>query len=479
LIPIFKAEVKDGLEQKITSNASIAYCSAVEVDIDKSQFLKSSLPALAAKDDPDLYHTLSILVTTSWNKNDDVFSKDEVWVSRNSPEDKQTNIEHNDNKIVGHIVGNWPVDEQNKLISGDTPIDDLPDIFHILTASVIYRQRSNPETKQEVDELIASIESGKRFVSMECMFKGFDYAIRSPDGKNHILARSSETAFLTKHLRAYGGSGEYDGHRIGRLLRNITFSGKGFVNKPANPSSIIFDSGNLIHFNHASKWTSFSKNDEFTFSRLSEESCMSDKILEDQIAELKASVKELTTQNEDLKINLAKADVTKFESTIETQKSEIEGLKSDLTKAGTNSEALENKVKDLEKNLSEATEAKDKLTKDFETIKAESLQNSRIAVLVGAGLDKDLAKAKVELFANLNDEQFDALSKDLIKAFSTKKEDKEDSSNDDKVLDTAKVDDQVSLTASDDDTSKDELETVRAGFAQWADNVFQLSGEES
>jgi hypothetical protein len=85
----------------------------------------------------------------------------------------------------------------------------------------------------------------------------------------------------------------------------------------------------------------------------------------------------------------------------------------------------------------------------------------------------------VELFANLNDEQFDALSKDLIKAFSTKKEDKEDSSNDDKVLDTAKVDDQVSLTASDDDTSKDKLETVRAGFAQWADTVLQLSGEES
>jgi hypothetical protein len=44
---------------------------------------------------------------------------------------------------------------------------------------------------------------------------------------------------LTKHLRAYGGTGEYENYKVGRSLRGISFSGKGLVNKPANPRSII------------------------------------------------------------------------------------------------------------------------------------------------------------------------------------------------------------------------------------------------
>src|SRR5690606_32975140 len=41
------------------------------------------------------------------------------------------------------------------------------------------------------------------------------------------------------HLRAYGGNGVYEGYRLGRLLRNITFSGKGLVDVPANKRSHI------------------------------------------------------------------------------------------------------------------------------------------------------------------------------------------------------------------------------------------------
>ena len=61
----------------------------------------------------------------------------------------------------------------------------------------------------------------------------------------HILARNNETSYLTKYLRAYGGMGQHEQYKIGRVLRNITFTGKGFVDKPANEDSIIF-SKNLI-----------------------------------------------------------------------------------------------------------------------------------------------------------------------------------------------------------------------------------------
>ena len=77
---------------------------------------------------------------------------------------------------------------------------------------------------------------------MECYFKGFDYGLTDKvTGDYKVLARNDSTAYLTKYLKAYGGQGEHDNYKIGRVLRNITFSGKGFVNKPANPDSIIFN----------------------------------------------------------------------------------------------------------------------------------------------------------------------------------------------------------------------------------------------
>ena len=76
---------------------------------------------------------------------------------------------------------------------------------------------------------------------MECYFKNFDYGLRNAaTGEFKVLARKEDTSYLTKHLRAYGGTGEHEGYTIGRVLRDITFSGKGFVDKPANSDSIIF-----------------------------------------------------------------------------------------------------------------------------------------------------------------------------------------------------------------------------------------------
>ncbi|MFX9552086.1 hypothetical protein ABTO49_21095, partial [Acinetobacter baumannii] len=87
--------------------------------------------------------------------------------------------------------------------------------------------------------LLAEIAEGKWFVSMECLFKGFDYALEAADGTTRVVARNETTAFLSKYLRCYGGSGTHGDSRIGRLMRNIVFSGKGLVRTPANPESVI------------------------------------------------------------------------------------------------------------------------------------------------------------------------------------------------------------------------------------------------
>lgn len=120
-------------------------------------------------------------------------------------------------------------------------MEDLPEKYHILTGSVIYKSFTNPELKDRSEKLIAEIQDGTKYVSMECFFKGFDYGlIEKNTGTYKILSRNNETAYLSKYLRSYGGLGEHENYKIGRVLRNITFSGKGFVDRPANQDSIIF-----------------------------------------------------------------------------------------------------------------------------------------------------------------------------------------------------------------------------------------------
>src|SRR5262249_41187146 len=87
--------------------------------------------------------------------------------------------------------------------------------------------------------LLAEIAQGEYSVSMECLFNKFDYILTAPDGTTRIVARNDKTAFLTKHLRCYAGSGYYGDSKVGRVLRNIVFSGKGLVKNPANADSVI------------------------------------------------------------------------------------------------------------------------------------------------------------------------------------------------------------------------------------------------
>jgi hypothetical protein len=431
-----------------------------------------------------------------------------VWLARNTPEHKPTNIEHNDDKIVGHIVGNWPVNDSYELIDDSLSVEQLPDTFHIVTASVIYRNRHNAETKKEVEELIGKIEAGQKFVSMECVFRGFDYAVQTPEGKNHVLSRTVDTAFLTKHLKAYGGTGEYDGHRVARLLRRIVFCGKGYVDKPANPNSIIFDKNHMLQFNHASEMNPFDGSN-ITISnkkdKLEENDCMADNsYLENQVKELKAMLDEIKAENATLKEQVSKAGIKEFEVQIEKLQSDLETTQSDLAKSQEDLAAKANELEEALQLLIGANDAKQNLEKELAEVRANELTAKRVATLVDGGMDKEEAEAKVQLFVDLSDEQFEVVATTLIQATEMKKdeekkkkdekaecseqdedkeEETEDESSDAEVLDSAEAEDDPDLsTAAESDESKeqDKLETVRAGLHNWVvTKVLQKEVEES
>ena len=513
-IQVYKAEKDAGLEDVIIANASIAYESPVllpDKPVTKNELTKF-LPAtvsLAAKDDDDIYHVYSILVSTSWNKNDDVFDKDEVWGSKDTPKYKPTNLEHDERQIVGGIIDIWAVDESFNIINENLAINELPDHYHILVSSVIYKQWQDPAYRKRALDLIEKIEAGDKYVSMECIFNGFDYAVIGPDNKHHVVARNNETAFLTEHLRAYGGTGAYQNHQVGRLLRNITFSGKGFVDRPANPESIIFDKDKVFEFNSASlscKNTLFNENgvltkvDNYNHSDLQESTNMSNEILSDQITDLKSALDSAQAENKELADKLGEANVEKYEQSIKEQAEQLAATTEQI-------ETLTTELETAQKNISELTTALEEMTTDRNDLgsKIAEMQGaekarSRKAMLVEAGLTDEEAEAKMETFGSLSDEQFTALSETLAAYTDVEKKQSDDKNDeaeasveveavdetqeiaateeveakvDEEVLETVQAEDATPLSVeSDVSVGSDEgLEVVRAGLQDWVQTV--------
>ena len=481
---IYDPEQEDGLTPKILASSSVSYASLAEpCSLNSSnKYFKS----LASYDDNDLYYVQSILVSSNWNKNDDIFDKYEVWNAKNTPEHKPTNLEHNENVIVGHIISNWPITDNGVLIDPETPVENLPDKFHILTGSVIYKAFSNSELKERADKLISEIENNNKFVSMECLFKGFDYGIINKNTNEYkILSRNNDTAYLTKYLKAYGGNGENNEYKIGRVLRNITFTGKGFVNKPANEESIIF---NKTLFNENKKEQFLEKTQEFlnlgviTFklndnmekSTMSVEQDVTDiknKLVametscQEVVAEANASVDILKTEKASLESQLQTItnELTERENAMKKELEEVKAsaseellaLKTSLeTRISELSEAIAAKDEEMKKKDEEMKKMKAELdaatetvaaykTKEEEMMKKDKMMK-RKASLVENGVEEDAALAFVEKFISLEDEAFDAMAT-LFAAVKMKKEDAM----------------KMKMKASEDETSEEETEAMK------------------
>ena len=439
MIKIYAKEIEDGISEMVQANASIAYACPLSIanpTEDEKSRIEASLKSEASsnKGQKDLYYLDSVLVTTCWNRNDDVFNKSEVWAARSTPEDKPFNIEHDEHDIIGHITGNWIINNSGDVLSQDTAEEELPDTYHIVTSSVMYKHWTDPKLIARTKDLIEQIEAGKKFVSMECLFTDFDYALASDSGQMRTLGRNEESAFLTKHLRAYGGTGVYQGFKIGRMLKNIAFCGHGLVNKPANPSSIIFDKYNPFVAPTEGSLAIFESSQAAQQSVLSkEETEMADNLdfYKNQVSELKASVNTLSEEKKELEAQLTEAGAKEYDAkiaelqvtiaekdeTIEAKVTESEALATELTETKTKLEEAEAKVVEVE-------QAKAELDAQLAQIEAEKVRASRISQLVEAGLETEEAEAAVEKFAELSDDQFEAIA--LMVAPKDKKDKKED-----------------------------------------------------
>ena len=387
---IFKSEIKDGIAELVKSSASVAFYSEAlpYVPNDKEIVLSKAIAENANQ--IDLYYIKSILASSGWNKNDDVFDHAELWNARATPEDKQFNYMHDEKDIIGHITNCYVTDgDGNRLPDDINQNSQLPTAFDITIGSVLYTSWSDKKLKDRMQKIIADVENGKTWhVSMECLFPAFDYALIDAKGEQKIVKREEASAFLTKHLRAYGGKGEYNGYKVGRLLRNISFSGVGLVEKPANPRSVILNKQHsTIIFNE-------SKAEEIT--------------MQDDLEVLKAELAQAKEATDKLK---------------DKMKEEAGKMQEEAEKAKKAKSEVEATVADLQAQLSEAQEAlaaektdKKKMFEEMIKMKKEKQMSKRKAELTEAGLDDSEAEETSAQFESLADEMFDSVVAALKKA---------------------------------------------------------------
>jgi hypothetical protein len=202
-------------------------------EIEKSHAKKTHLNSTIKNKQRDLLYFKSILVSSNWNANDDIFLKDELLKSWDTPVSKPVDLEHEEEKIIGHMYESEVCDKEGNVLSLEQA--EKEDEIDIVAFSVLYKWKFPKEAgliKESLDPLSESY--GQYAVSMEAWFTDYDYQVG-----DLIIKRDKKTSYLDGFLRCFGGLGFHKGQKIGRVLRDITFGGIGIVKHPANKDSVI------------------------------------------------------------------------------------------------------------------------------------------------------------------------------------------------------------------------------------------------
>ncbi len=185
----------------------------------------------------DLLHIEAVLVSEGINDNDDGFTREELKRAISSPLLKPMNWQHKEEKILGAMYAVEARDLEGNTLTVEE-IDNQP--IELVIQGVVWHQLSHIKTI--ADEIVQRVEQGNLFVSMECWFDDYEYGLYTQAGDLFDrIARKPETAFLDGHLRVNGGTGRYNGMRIGRALAGISFGGIALVDRPANKRSFILN----------------------------------------------------------------------------------------------------------------------------------------------------------------------------------------------------------------------------------------------
>jgi hypothetical protein len=171
----------------------------------------------------------------------------EMLRAHNTVVNKAIDIEHDEEKVIGHIYEcaflhkDGEQFDPNQTIAeaeeSGASLDELD--IDIVVAGVIHKMR--------FPELADEVSNGDWKVSMECYFKDFDIKI----GDTIITRQEAQmlgydpNELVGNFVKITANNKELGVHPAARVLRGITFSGMGIVKNPANPHSIILETADV------------------------------------------------------------------------------------------------------------------------------------------------------------------------------------------------------------------------------------------
>lgn len=357
----------------------------------------------------DVMEINGILVTTNANLNHDLFTKEEVWAARRTPLFKPVNRnhegreEHKQNTTLGVIVNSYAIDDDyNDIYVEPEETSKLPDKYHLLVRTWVW-EKYFPEAAAEIK---ANIDSNKQFMSMECFFNDFGYGLKKNGSDSvNLLPRNEITSWLSASLRSYGGRGEVDidgeNYTIYRWLKNLTFSGVAFVDRPANPESIVFSD----YFSNAEEIIDkISKKAESSVLINSEtkENIMSKETKVEAPVVANTEVLDLTEQVKTLEASINK--LTADNSALVTDKDSVAAQNKVLSDALAKANDL---IKEIEAKVKEQDEKMCKMAKRGKAMKRyEAMKKCKAHETLAENEDKAL-----DVLENMDDSQFEILLK--------------------------------------------------------------------
>jgi hypothetical protein len=337
-------------------------------------------------------------VVNKFNRNGDGIDSNTAVAIKDYFIHKPTNIEHDRERVVGHIVSAAfsKLGETNELISPEEAFA-TDGAYNISLGAVVYKTVS----KEFSDLVLQSTDKDSDYyqtvsASWEVGFNDYVIALGGDDvGEAIIISNEEEIENYTPYLKAFGGKGKLqDGTEVNRLIVGDIYPlGIGFTSNPAADVKGVFVEGDYPKEKPApnesidkiiikSEKISHSKNDNV----LTEEhkNYLNTMETEQLIKEFRATLDEKLTQkefSEEAVANMTKvfSDAIKVKS--EEYSAKLEQANAEKEDAEEAHNSLKDKVSEVEEQLKSTEEKLSSLEQENSSREAEVRFNSRMEAL--------------------------------------------------------------------------------------------------
>ena len=324
-------------------------------------------------------------VVNKFNRNGDGISSESAVQIIDQFKHKPTNIEHQKQKVVGHIVSaSFSELETNNILSKEEALQKS-EPYNIALASLVYKS-VNPEFAKLIERSVEQDNDLYHAVSAswEIGFNSFVLAVGSDDlSKAEIIEDEDVIEELKGNLKALGGEGKTkDGAPIHRLITGEIFPlGIGFTSNPAA------DVKGVVAYSEEDKENKIKKNEK-NISQIdisdvnNKKSTIMDnnEILNNLVSALEeqSSTKKFSEEAVATVSKIINDAILERNESFTAEKEQLENEKAELAKAA---EENADAVKKLQEELSSATERVSELEQGQKQQEAIARFDSRMSVI--------------------------------------------------------------------------------------------------